>query len=96
MSFMDFRRIIHQPMIQSRITDIAKEINKEIWGRECVFLCVLNGAYMFFSDLTKEVETGRGLEVDFCKVTTYKNNEKSDIQFIHKWSCSLKGNCRFR
>ena len=59
-------------MITSRLAD---RINQDYAGREVVFLVVLNGAFMFASDLLKKIE---GVHtVCFIKVSTYSGMQSS-------------------
>ena len=59
-------------MITSRLAD---RINQDYAGREVVFLVVLNGAFIFASDLLKKIE---GVHtVCFIKVSTYSGMQSS-------------------
>ena len=40
-----------------------------------VFICVLNGGFMFFSDLLKKLEMN--LEVDFIRAKSYEGKDNS-------------------
>jgi hypoxanthine phosphoribosyltransferase len=69
--------IIRDKQIQKKIKKLAKRLDKSINHFETppVFVCVLNGAYLFFSDLTKNIESD--IYVDFIKVESYNNNKQS-------------------
>ena len=47
---------INETEIISRIKEIATEINKEYKGKKPLFLCILNGSFMFTADLVKEID----------------------------------------
>jgi hypoxanthine phosphoribosyltransferase len=67
--------------IQARIAYIAKEITTKHHKDETplVFICLLNGGYMFFSDLTKEIMIP--MECEFMRVKSYvSKNKQGDIQ----------------
>ena len=58
-------------MITSRLAD---RINQDYAGREVVFLVVLNGAFMFASDLLKKIE---GVRVPVLEEVVYSTKEFS-------------------
>lgn len=65
--------------IQEKVNELAKSIAGDYAGKKTVVICVLNGGYMFFSDLSKAL-WGSGLqkfEVDFVRVSSYGNEKKS-------------------
>lgn len=55
--------------IQNAICDIATQINAAYEGKEVLFLSVLNGAFMFTSDLMKKITLP--CEISFIKVSSY-------------------------
>ena len=55
--------------IQNKLEDIASQINSKISSTPPVLICVLNGAFMFFSDLVKKVYE---CEIDFIRVKSYE------------------------
>lgn len=72
-------RMIAHDQIQSRIVEMAQMIEQVEDKRNAslppVFICVLNGAFMFFSDLVKQY---RGLcEIDFIRAKSYEGKDNS-------------------
>ncbi|MDT8322879.1 MAG: phosphoribosyltransferase family protein, partial [Bacteroidota bacterium] len=55
--------------LQARITELAKSINRDMEGQTPIFICVLNGAFMFFADLVRQITID--CEVDFLKLSSY-------------------------
>jgi len=55
--------------IQEAISVIAEKINKDIKGKNPLFLVVLNGAFMFAADLLKHITTD--CQVSFVKLSSY-------------------------
>lgn len=58
--------------LQEAVKEIANKINDSHSISDeltPVFICVLNGAYMFFSDLTKEIKFN--INIDFLRVKSY-------------------------
>ena len=56
--------------IDKMVKGIAAKISEQYAGREVVFVCVLKGAFMFFSDIIKNLE-GVDVVVDFLKASSY-------------------------
>lgn len=69
-SFVPF---ISEADIQSRIVELAQDINKEYEGKDLIFIAVLNGAFMFAADLMKSVHLPS--EISFVKVSSYRGVE---------------------
>ncbi|MBR1424939.1 hypoxanthine phosphoribosyltransferase [bacterium] len=58
-----------EEQIQSRITEIAKELNLFYQGEEVVAICVLKGAVMFAAELVKHLEMP--LKMEFIRLSSY-------------------------
>lgn len=69
-SFISF---IDNESICIEINRLAAQVNKEFRGEKVIFVAVLNGAFMFASDLVKEIELD--CEITFVKVSSYKGTE---------------------
>ncbi len=67
-----FAKTIHRNEIQQQVQRIGNELNQFIktTGEPPLFLCVLNGAFMFASDLLKEIKSN--CLVSFVKYSSYK------------------------
>lgn len=66
-----FRLIMKAEVIDREIERVATRINEELAGERPLFVGVLNGAFMFVSDLLKQV-TVEGAEVSFVKIASYE------------------------
>ncbi len=55
--------------IDKAVEQVAEMINIDMEGRDPLFLCVLNGAFIFASDLLKKVEVN--CEISFVKLSSY-------------------------
>jgi hypoxanthine phosphoribosyltransferase len=62
--------------IQSAIKQMANKMNNDLEGKETLFICILNGAFMFASELMKEVEL-TDTEISFLKLTSYSGASSS-------------------
>ena len=51
-----FRPLLSKEKIEERISLLAKQISQDYEGKELVCVGVLNGAYMFFADLTRKLD----------------------------------------
>ena len=60
---------ITNEMIQSRIKEVAKAIKKDCEGKNPLFVCVLNGAFVFAADLFREVDYPA--EIPFLRYKSY-------------------------
>ena len=71
-----FRELIPGEKIQERISDMAALINNDFKGKEVVFLGILNGAFMFASDLFRRIELKA--RISFIKLASYWNSQGTD------------------
>ena len=55
--------------IQRRVVELAGKINHDYQGREVILLGVLNGVFMFFADLAKNLSIP--VKVDFIRLASY-------------------------
>lgn len=70
MGYADNCRVLFsEEEISERISCLANRISRDYEGREVVFVGVLNGAFMFFSDLLKKLEIP--CEIDFLRAESY-------------------------
>lgn len=64
-----FEVFIHENELQEKIKSLAARINEEYQGKEVIFIAILNGAFMFASDLLKSITLP--CEISFVKVSSY-------------------------
>ena len=79
--------LFSEEQIKNRIIQLGKEISSDYKDKEIVFVSVLNGSFMFTSDLLKQIEPDNCL--DFIQVSTYGNSTKSSGDFVLKKDLSL-------
>lgn len=65
----EFDLFISASQIQERILTVASKINEDYADTQPLFICVLNGAFMFASDLIKKMDFFP--EISFVKVSSY-------------------------
>lgn len=64
-----FDVFIEKKEILSKVDSLASLINKDYHGRKVLFIAVLNGSFMFASDLMKRISID--CEISFVKVSSY-------------------------
>lgn len=66
---------LSEETIQQRIKEIAAKINKDYAGKRPFFVAILNGSFMFASDLFKQLSIDA--ELCFIKLASYKGMKSS-------------------
>lgn len=61
----EFSKFIDSAEIEKATAQIAEKINRDLEGKNPLFLVVLNGAFMFASDLLKKITIP--CEISFVK-----------------------------
>jgi len=64
-----FKQFINKSKVQDRVRSLAEQINADYQDKTPVFLPILNGSFMFASDLIKQVEVP--CRVSFVKISSY-------------------------
>lgn len=72
---LTFQLSITEQQIQQRIQEIGRQIHRDFAGKDPIFLVVLNGAFMFASDLLKEVEIP--CQVSFIRLSSYVGTQST-------------------
>lgn len=70
-----FEVLIPSQKIQEGIAGVAEKINNELSGQRPIFICVLNGAFVFASDLLKKITIE--CEISFVKLASYYGTTSS-------------------
>ena len=85
------KEVISKQDLQDRISKLASIINKDDFNhrRPVVFVGVLNGAFMFFSDLVKKIDLP--IEIDFVRVKSYDGQNRKEIKFTKDLEVDVKG-----
>jgi len=71
----EFEPYLSEEIIQSKISELAIELNKEYAGKRPIFLSILNGSFLFTADLFKQITIDA--EVCFIKLASYKGTTSS-------------------
>lgn len=73
-----FRVYLTEEEIQNRVAELGAELSHDYRDRRPIFIGVLNGAYIFLSDLMRQVDLP--CEVDFLKLSSYGDEKVSSGQ----------------
>ena len=71
----EFKPYLTAQEIHERIKTIAGKINADYAGKRPLFIAILNGSFMFASDLFKEIHIEA--EICFIKLASYKGMKSS-------------------
>ena len=66
---------LSEEVIQQRVKELAGQINTDYAGRRPLFIAILNGSFMFASDLFKQLTVEA--EICFIKLASYKGMKSS-------------------
>jgi hypoxanthine phosphoribosyltransferase len=75
---LDFKKFISSDRIEKKISQLAHQINEDYADKTPLFLPVLNGSFMFASDLMKEITIP--CRVSFVKLSSYAGGTTSSGQ----------------
>ena len=64
-----FVPLLTEEQISARVKELGKEISKDYKGKLPIFIGILNGSFIFLSDLIKHVTVN--CEIDFFKLSSY-------------------------
>ncbi|MFH5831709.1 hypoxanthine phosphoribosyltransferase [Halalkalibaculum sp. DA384] len=70
-----FKVYLSEEKIRTRVADLAKQLNRDYSGKKPIFIGVLNGAFIFLSDLLRHISIPS--EVDFLKLSSYGDEKVS-------------------
>lgn len=70
-----FEPYLPESLIQEKIKELADLLNVDYAGKKPLFIAVLNGSFMFASDLFKSIHIDA--EICFIKLASYKGTKSS-------------------
>ena len=73
--------------IKNKVGEIAYNLKKRQHENPPVFICVLNGAFMFFTDLVKQVDD---CEIDFVSAKSYDGVKQGEIRILKSITVDIK------
>ena len=72
-----FKIFIPEEQILREVERVADEINRDLAGEEPLFISVLNGSFMFASDLMKNIKIPS--EISFIKLSSYSGTSSTGV-----------------
>ena len=71
----EFTSYISAPEIEKQVARVAAEISRDYEGKNPLFIAILNGSFMFASDLLKQITLDA--EISFIKLASYQGIKTS-------------------
>ncbi len=86
-----FDLYLPEEKIRARIKELASAINKDYAGKTPIFIGILNGSFIFFADLIREITID--CEVDFLKLSSYGDAKISagQVKLLKDLNCQVEG-----
>ena len=82
--------LISQEQIKARVAELGAQIAKDYQGKDLVFVGVLKGVVVFFSDLVRAVDLP--CEFDFMWISSYQGTSSTGSMVVKRdVSADLKG-----
>lgn len=86
----NFRIVLSEEQIQSRVEELGKKITSDYQGKSIVVICMLKGAIVFFSDIVRNLNLP--LSMEFARLSSYKNGTSSgEMEVVHDISSDITG-----
>jgi len=86
-----FTVMISERRIRARVMELAQQISNDCRGSVPVFIGILNGSFIFFADLIREVTVD--CEIDFLKLSSYGDAKISsgNVRLLKDLNCQVEG-----
>ena len=83
--------IISTYELNKKMDSLALKIHHQYLfdNTDLVFVGILNGAFMFFSDLVKKIQLP--MEIDFVRVKSYEGQNRKEIKFTKDLEVNIEG-----
>ncbi|CAM3469008.1 hypoxanthine phosphoribosyltransferase [Paenibacillus catalpae] len=88
----DIKEVLYdEGQIRAKVKELGETLSRDFDGRNPLVICVLKGAFIFMSDLVKEMPIK--LEIDFMAVSSYGASTKSSgvVKIIKDLDASVEG-----
>lgn len=82
---------LSQEEILQKVDELASRLNSDFNGKNPIFIGVLNGAFIFLSDLIRRIDID--CEIDFLKLSSYGDEKISsgDVTILKELNCDPAG-----
>lgn len=87
---IELKSFISKDKIQKRVKQIANQINKDYKGKKPIFIGILNGSFIFLSDIIREIKID--CEIDFLKLSSYGDEKitSGKVRMLKELNCEIK------
>lgn len=75
---LNFVPYLENDKIQARVKELGQKITEDCRGKQPLFLCVLNGAFPFASDLFRSVQLPDA-EISFIRLKSYEGTSSTGV-----------------
>ena len=84
------KEIINKEKLNTKVKILGNNITEKCheYGGGIVFICIMKGGFMFFSDLVKHIEYP--IEVDFIKCSLYEGMNQKALQMQYDIETNIK------
>ena len=85
------KEVVSAQAIQDRVQELGRQISKDYNGEPLVCVCVLKGAFLFFADLVRHIDTSP--EIDFVRLSSYGagTSRSGEMLFTKDLEVSIEG-----
>ncbi|HEX9614228.1 MAG TPA: hypoxanthine phosphoribosyltransferase [Bacteroidota bacterium] len=86
-----FEQYLSSEQILRRVKELAGKINQDYRDKVPIFIGILNGSFIFFADLIREITLD--CEVDFLKLSSYGDAKISsgNVTLLKELNCQVTG-----
>jgi hypoxanthine phosphoribosyltransferase len=86
-----FVEMISERRIRAKVRELARRIDRDYRGSVPVFIGVLNGSFIFFADLVREIQVD--CEIDFLKLSSYGDAKitSGNVRLLKDLNCQVEG-----
>lgn len=82
--------LLSEEQLQTRIKELAEQLNKEYADKDPIFVGVLKGVVMFFGDMVKRINVP--CQIDFMWISSYSGTNSSGTMTVKRdVSSDIKG-----
>ena len=76
------KKLLNKVELEFELNILAGKLNRKCneVGGGITFICVLNGGFMFFSDLVKKISYP--IKIDFIQCKSYNNNQQQELTIV--------------
>ena len=89
------KKVLSDTELKQKLTILSNELNHkcEKIGGGITFICVLNGGFMFFSDLVKRIKYP--IKIDFIQCKSYNDNQQQELTIVKDIDSNIQANTIF-